>query len=69
MRHRVVITVHPGGRMESRVEGIAGPACAEASRWLDRLGKVTRHEHTDEYYQAEVEVETEATMGGDDGSY
>ncbi len=63
---RVIITVHPGGRMESRVEGVAGPSCEEKSRWLDRLGKVTRHEHTDDYY-AEAEVEAEATMGGSDG--
>jgi hypothetical protein len=52
--------------MESRVEGVAGPSCEEKSRWLDRLGKVTRHEHTDDYY-AEAEVEAEATMGGSDG--
>ena len=54
--------------MDSRVEGISGPSCEEASRWLDRLGRVERHEHTEDFY-AEPQVETEATMGGDDGSY
>lgn len=67
MSHRIVITVHPGGTMESRVEGIEGPSCAEKSAWLDRLGRVTQHEHTEDYYQAETEAE--AVVGGDHGDY
>ncbi len=69
MQHRIVITVHPGGRMESRVEGIAGPSCTQRSAWLDRLGRVVEHEATSDYYQAEAEVEVEAGTGGSHGSY
>jgi hypothetical protein len=70
MPHRIVITVLPGGKMESRVEGVAGPSCAEKSAWLDRLGRVTEHEPTEAFYEAEAEVEAEAGLGGgghDDG--
>lgn len=48
MGHTVIIEVAPGGAMTSTVEGAPGRTCEDVSRWLDHLGRVTRHESTDE---------------------
>jgi hypothetical protein len=58
MRHRVVITVEPGGRLTSKVEGIPGPSCGSVSSWLDSLGKIIQHEDTAEAYEHVNESES-----------
>jgi len=50
MKHRVIITVAPGGKVSSRVEGISGPQCGEVTKFLDSLGQVTHTEDTPEAY-------------------
>jgi hypothetical protein len=58
MGHRVIITIAPGGKVVSRVEGINGPSCATKTVWLDSLGKVTHTEDTPEAYLYETTEET-----------
>jgi hypothetical protein len=48
MGHRIIIEVGPGGTMTSTVEGAPGHTCEDVSRWLDQLGRVVRHDPTDE---------------------
>jgi hypothetical protein len=57
MRHRVIITVKPGGTITSKVEGIPGPACGSVSSWLDNLGKIVAHEDTPEAFEHVSESE------------
>lgn len=68
MKHRVTITIAPGGKIASRVEGIAGPSCASVSGWLDSLGQVVHVEDTPEAYLYETTEETsnDTLKTGDD---
>ncbi len=62
-RHRVIITIAPGGKVASRVEGIAGPSCGDVSRWLNSLGTVEHTEDTPEAYLHETtEVSSDETI-------
>lgn len=58
MGHRVIITIAPGGKVVSRVEGIKGPSCATKTAWLDSLGQVEHTEDTPEAYLYESTEET-----------
>jgi hypothetical protein len=71
MPHRVKLKIHPGGKIESVVEGISGPACEEKTAWLNRLGRVVKDEPTAEMYESSCEVETnaDAGYGGYGGNY
>jgi hypothetical protein len=48
--------------MTAKVDGISGPACANASAWLDRLGDVRQDLKTGEYYQDGQEVQARQTV-------
>ena len=36
--HEIVIEIKPDGTIESTVQGVAGPSCAELTKWLEELG-------------------------------
>jgi hypothetical protein len=62
-KHRVIFTIAPGGGTVSRVEGIAGPSCAEHTGWANGLGTVVHIEDTTEAYLYETtEVSNDATV-------
>lgn len=67
MGHRVIITIAPGGKVVSRVEGIAGPSCAQKTAWLDSLGQVVHVEDTPEayLYESTEELTNESVKTGD----
>jgi hypothetical protein len=67
-KHRVVITIAPGGKVVSRVEGIAGPRCGEICGWLHNLGTIEHTEDTPEAHLFETsEVSSdESIKTGDD---
>jgi hypothetical protein len=50
-KHTIVIDISPTGEINSEVQGVAGPDCGKLSKWLDELGKVTRDEHSKDYYK------------------
>lgn len=62
--YRVIITVPPGAKnITSRVEGVSGPKCAEAARWLHNFGTITHVEDTEEAYLHETtEVSNDETV-------
>ena len=69
MGYTVIITAKKG-KLTSRVEGISGPSCGEKTAWLDRLGRVSHIEDTEEYYELETEscdetATVDVTGGGD----
>lgn len=74
--HTITFVIKLGGEMETTVEGIDGPECEKATEWLDRLGKVVRHEHTADYHahvsqetvKESVNVGTGDNEGGNHGS-
>lgn len=68
MRHRVIITVEPGGKLTSTVEGIPGPSCGSVSAWLDSLGRIVQHNDTPEACEhvSESEVDVEKVNTGSD---
>jgi hypothetical protein len=49
--HKITITIEPGGKMTSTVEGAPGKTCESVSQWLDRLGRVVKHKPTAEACQ------------------
>jgi hypothetical protein len=48
MGHTITIKVFPGGNFTSTVEGAPGRTCEDVSQWLDRHGRVVKHEPTEE---------------------
>ncbi len=64
------VKIDEQGNIEATVEGMAGPACADVSKFLDELGQVTEDQNTAEYYQqSPVELyrqitETSTLYGG-----
>ena len=67
--YRVIITIPPGAKgITSRVEGLPGPSCADAARWLLSFGTVTHTEDTEEAYlheTTEVSEDEKLKTGGD----
>jgi hypothetical protein len=62
-KHRIIITISPGGKTASRVEGIAGPSCGQVTAWLNGLGQVVHTEDTPEAYLHETtEVSSDETI-------
>jgi hypothetical protein len=45
-KHVIEIEIEPGGIITSEVFGIVGSGCEEASKWIDRLGKLLDHKKT-----------------------
>lgn len=48
------VEIDEQGNVKATVEGVAGPACAEVSAFLDRLGPVEVDENTPDFYQQTV---------------
>lgn len=61
MPHTIKITFDPAhpGRMTTLVEGVAGPACHDLTKWLRNLGDVVTDLNTGDFY-ATVEEEDQA---------
>lgn len=55
-KHTIIIEISPDGEINSEVQGVAGPDCGKLSKWLDDLGKVTRDEHTQDFYKRPGQV-------------
>jgi len=53
--HTIEIFVKPDGEVEATVKGIKGPACGDASKFLDELGVVVEDQHTAEYFEQPVD--------------
>ena len=53
--HTIRVEIDAEGNVAAQVEGIQGPACGDASKFLDELGVVTRDEPTAEMYQQAAE--------------
>ncbi len=52
MSRVIEVTVSPAGEATVQTKGYAGPACLEASRFLEQaLGPSTAEAKTDEFYQ------------------
>jgi hypothetical protein len=49
VKHIINITIDEDGVMHSEVEGVAGSLCEGLTAWLNRLGKVLKHEKTADY--------------------
>ena len=62
--YRVIITIPPGAKgITSRVEGLPGPKCSEAAKWLHSYGTITHVEDTEEAYLYETtEVSSDETI-------
>ena len=57
---KIVIGIAPDGKVNSRVQGIAGSACAGFLENLEDLFETTEHGHTEEY---DVETEVATSVG------
>jgi hypothetical protein len=54
LKKTIEITVSPTGEVQVQTKGFAGPACREASRFVDQaLGAKTAETLTAEYHQAD----------------
>lgn len=49
--HEIVIVITPDGKIESTVNGVDGPSCAELTKWLEELGAVVEDNATGDYYK------------------
>lgn len=52
MGHTIDVTITEDGEVKATVQGVAGPACEDLSRFLDQLGKVVEDKPTPDFYQA-----------------
>ena len=62
--HTIVLETDDDGNLIATVEGIAGPACGDASKWLNDLGRVIEDRHTADYY-ADQSTGVALSLGGD----
>lgn len=53
--HTITVTLKADGTMETVVDGIKGPSCEEATRFLEELGTVTADSNTPEFYQSDLQ--------------
>lgn len=65
--HEITLTFDEEGNISAVVEGIAGPSCSDASKWLDDLGNVVQDIATPDYYTTPVArvLGLDAGTGGD----
>ena len=61
--HTIRVEIDEEGNVVARVEGIQGPACGDASKFLDELGVVTRDEPTAEMFQQVAAAEKQRING------
>ena len=57
---KIIVGIAPDGSVNSRVQGIGGPACEGFLENLEDLFETTEHGHTDEY---DVETEVATSVG------
>ncbi|MBN1923056.1 MAG: DUF2997 domain-containing protein [Anaerolineae bacterium] len=63
MEKKITVTISSDGKITTVVNGIAGPSCGAATKFLEELGAVVEDRHTDEFYVAE-ETGTGLEVGG-----
>jgi hypothetical protein len=66
--HEITLTFDENGNVAATVTGIAGPGCAEASAWLDKLGDIEQDVATPDYYTTPV-AQTAHVTGGEGGDW
>jgi len=54
--HSITVTLKLDGLIETIVDGIKGPSCEEATRWLEGLGTTIDHGNTPEFYEIDTQV-------------
>ncbi len=54
--HVIEITITPEGKIIGEVKGVAGPACAPLSQWLDELGQVLDDRPTPDYRKPDQQL-------------
>ena len=50
--HTIEVVITEDGEIKATVQGVAGPACEDLSRFLDQLGEVVEDKKTPDFYQA-----------------
>ncbi len=64
--HEIILRTDDHGNLVAVVEGIDGPGCTDASKWLDDFGDVLVHRKRMSYYAAsQVEASDTLNAGGD----
>lgn len=63
-RQVINVEIDLKGKLSATVEGVAGPACADVSKFLDEMGVVEVDEPTPDFYQAASDNATLYTGGG-----
>ena len=53
--HTITVTLTADGKIKTEVDGIKGPSCEEATRWLEQLGTTVDHGNTPEFYEADTQ--------------
>lgn len=61
--HTIRVEIDEEGNVAAQVEGIQGPACGDASKFLDELGVVTRDDPTAEMYQQATAADEQRISG------
>lgn len=55
MASTVKIRIKPGGKLEIKVQGVAGPTCSDVTKALQKaLGNTTNDQKTDEFYKEQT---------------
>ncbi len=61
----IVIRISSDGKINLNVNGVKGSACKDLTKSLEKsLGTILETQNTGEYYEQEVEVTKNQTLGG-----
>lgn len=64
MEKKIIITIGPAGETTVQTHGYSGPACKDASRFIEAaLGESTAEQLTPEYHQTRTTKQNRTSQG------